>query len=46
MQRRWLQLHLSTCLVLMFLAGGIVYSNTRLHFVKAEPAIQSQYVGS
>jgi hypothetical protein len=28
-RRRWLQLHLSTCIVLMFVAGGLLWANTR-----------------
>lgn len=26
-KRRWLQLHLSTCIVLMFVAGGLTWAN-------------------
>jgi hypothetical protein len=33
-RRRWLQLHLSTCIVLMFVAGGLIWANVRLQ----EPA--------
>jgi hypothetical protein len=29
-RRRWFQLHLSTCVVLMFVAGGLVWANVRI----------------
>jgi hypothetical protein len=32
-RRRWLQLHLSTCIVLMFVAGALVWANARNRFV-------------
>jgi len=28
-RRRWFQVHLSTCVVLMFVAGGVIWANVR-----------------
>ena len=33
MKRRWFQIHLSTAIVLMFVAGGLVWLNVRQHTV-------------
>ncbi|HYG74258.1 MAG TPA: hypothetical protein VEK08_04560 [Planctomycetota bacterium] len=30
MKRRWFQLHLSTCVVLMFVAGGLIWANAQV----------------
>jgi hypothetical protein len=30
-RRRWFQLHLSTCVVLMFVAGSLVWANVRTY---------------
>ena len=29
-RRRWFQVHLSTCVVLMFVAGGVIWANVRV----------------
>ena len=41
-RRRWFQIHLSTAIVLMFVAGGLIYLNTELKTID-EPIEAGRY---
>jgi hypothetical protein len=42
-KRPWFQLHLATCIVLMFVAGGLIYSNTRFRYVPVSATQPTRY---
>lgn len=43
-KRRWFQLHLSTCIVLMFVAGGLIWINVKESVKRKESQFTDSFV--